>query len=101
MFQRRFDGSVNFFRDWSHYASGFGDIEGEYWLGNDNIYIITNTSGKTYGLRIELDDGIGTRVALYDSFSVSGSDDSYRLNLGKYISAEGDAGGETVTRRVF
>ena len=100
MFQRRINGSVDFYRDWAGYASGFGDVEGEYWLGNYNIHIITNTAGKTHGLRVELDDGIETRVALYDSFSISEYDDSYSLNLGTYL-PDSDAGGETVTRRVF
>ena len=31
--QRRIDGSVDFDRDWSDYLEGFGDKNGEYWLG--------------------------------------------------------------------
>ena len=33
MFQRRSDGSENFFRDWQAYEDGFGTIHGELWIG--------------------------------------------------------------------
>ncbi|XP_045184481.2 angiopoietin-related protein 2-like [Mercenaria mercenaria] len=31
--QNRFDGSVEFYRNFSDYENGFGDINGEFWLG--------------------------------------------------------------------
>ena len=31
--QRRLDGSVDFFRYWNDYVSGFGFVSGEYWIG--------------------------------------------------------------------
>ena len=84
VFQRRQDGSVDFYRNWTEYASGFGDVEGEFWLGNENIHSLTTQAGKTYELRVDLDDGTETRLAVYDSFYIAGPDDNYRLHLGQY-----------------
>ena len=35
-------GRVNFVRDWKNYENGFGDLDGEYWIGLNNIYELTN-----------------------------------------------------------
>ena len=41
IFQLRIDGSIDFFRDWEHYKKGFGNLQNEFWLGNENIFALT------------------------------------------------------------
>ena len=86
--QRRLDGCVDFYRNWTEYREGFGNINGEYWLGNDVIHQIT--SNGEYTLKVVLQDWDGvTKYAMYDAFRIAGEADSYRLTLGSYT---GDAG---------
>ena len=46
--QMRVDGSVDFYRNWSEYRNGFGQLRGEFWLGNERIYQITNQGVFTH-----------------------------------------------------
>ena len=41
VFQRRINGSVGFYRGWTNYQQGFGSVDGEFWLGLDNIRRLT------------------------------------------------------------
>ncbi|PIK41391.1 putative ficolin-2-like [Apostichopus japonicus] len=88
VFQRREDGTEDFYRNWDDYENGFGSLEGEHWLGNEKLYNLTKQ--KTYGLRVDLEDFEGSsRYAKYNPFVVAGPADNYRLQLGSY---SGDAG---------
>jgi Fibrinogen beta and gamma chains, C-terminal globular domain len=49
----------NFNRDWADYKNGFGDPGKEFWLGNENIYMLTNN--EDYALRVELEDFEGNK----------------------------------------
>jgi ficolin len=39
--QRRVDGRENFSRDWDDYKEGFGNLQDEFWLGNEKIHQLT------------------------------------------------------------
>ncbi|XP_066560927.1 ficolin-1-A [Amia ocellicauda] len=89
VFQRRVDGSVDFYRGWSDYKSGFGSGGSEFWLGNDNIN--TLTSAGNYELRIDMRDvNSNSWFMTYSSFKINAESDNYRLNLGSPSS--GNAG---------
>ncbi|XP_074642492.1 fibrinogen-like protein 1 [Tubulanus polymorphus] len=88
--QRRVDGSVDFYRTWDEYKRGFGNLETEFWLGNDRIHQIT--SQGDYKLRIELETWDGNRYfAEYDSFSITDEADKYRLRISGYKGNAGDS----------
>ncbi|EDO31181.1 predicted protein [Nematostella vectensis] len=81
VFQRRQDGSMDFFRGWDDYKSGFGNLTGEFWLGLENILTLTNQTKNR--LRVDLMDwDHNTSYAEYDEFAVSSG--KYNLQLGSY-----------------
>ncbi|XP_053552038.1 ficolin-1 [Bombina bombina] len=83
VFQRRWDGSVDFFRDWKSYKMGFGSRLNEFWLGNDNLNKITSIG--TWELRIDLQEVDNTKkFAKYTSFQVLGETEKYKLLLGSF-----------------
>ncbi|XP_041374873.1 ficolin-2-like isoform X2 [Gigantopelta aegis] len=88
VFQKRMDGSEEFYRTWNEYKNGFGDVNREFWLGNEIIHQIT--SRTVYELRIELEDFEGnSRYAIYSTFSLGSEAENYTLHIGSY---SGDAG---------
>uniref|UniRef100_A0A7N6ATB4 Fibrinogen C-terminal domain-containing protein n=1 Tax=Anabas testudineus TaxID=64144 RepID=A0A7N6ATB4_ANATE len=89
VFQRRMDGTVNFYRPWDYYKFGFGDPAGEYWLGLDKIYYLTNQ--RKYELLVDMQDFDGKKVfARYSSFSISGECDGFKLNVSGFTDGGAD-----------
>ncbi|XP_071351505.1 angiopoietin-1 isoform X3 [Trachinotus anak] len=88
VFQRRFNGSVDFQRSWSEYKKGFGDMLGEHWLGNEALYLLT--SQGQYSLRVELRDWEGNPAhSQYDRFTLASERQQYRLYLRGYSGTAG------------
>ncbi|KAM7373659.1 hypothetical protein PAMP_008495 [Pampus punctatissimus] len=87
VFQRRKDGSVDFFRGWNDYAKGFGDLSGEFWLGLDSLHSLTSVTRMS--LRVDLRDGDTSVFAQYSTFEVAKR--NYRLTVGGYSGTAGDS----------
>ncbi|KAM8953291.1 fibrinogen-like protein 1 [Pelodytes ibericus] len=78
--QRRQDGSVHFNRTWEEYKEGFGNLHTEFWLGNENIHLIT--SQGQYSLRIDLEDWNGNhKYASYQDFRIADEISQYQLHV--------------------
>ena len=93
VFQRRQDGSEDFFRSWNDYVAGFGDLNGEFWLGLEAIHRLapTQSDRSVTTLRVDLMDSQGNQGnATFETFGLLSSDDSYELVVARY--SGGNAG---------
>ena len=83
VFQKRLNGSVDFYRYWNDYKCGFGDLKSEFWLGLDKIHRLTSNDNNM--LRVDLEDfERNTAYAEYNTFHVKSENDKYRLIRGSY-----------------
>ncbi|KAH3792318.1 hypothetical protein DPMN_145812 [Dreissena polymorpha] len=87
--QRRMDGSVDFNRSWADYKAGFGNLKGEFWLGNEIIYKLTKDKPKELRIDMEMFNG-KKRYALYSKFNVSSESEKYQLYAEGYTGDAGD-----------
>ncbi|XP_051246567.1 mucin-5AC isoform X1 [Dicentrarchus labrax] len=87
VFQRRKDGSVDFFRGWKEYIKGFGDLSGEFWLGLDSLHNLTTMTRMI--LRVDLRDRDQSVFAKYSTFEVAKR--NYKLTVGGYSGTAGDS----------
>ncbi|XP_046579567.1 fibrinogen C domain-containing protein 1-like [Haliotis rubra] len=90
LIQRRQDGSENFFRTWNEYKEGFGDLNGEFWLGNEKVWRVVK--GRQFELKIKLwDFQDDTRMAHYQSFSIGSLAENYKLKISGFSGNAGDS----------
>lgn len=90
VFQRRSKGDIAFNRGWNAFKDGFGDLNGDFWLGNDHLHRLTARGQAT--LRVELQDWRNERAyAKYNSFSVGPENQGYKLRVNKYSGTAGDS----------
>ncbi|XP_032421038.1 angiopoietin-related protein 4 [Xiphophorus hellerii] len=75
--QRRQDGSVDFDQLWQAYEKGFGSLNGEFWLGLENIHAITKDD--SYSLNIKFSDWGDDSASVRFPFELGGKETNYSL----------------------
>ncbi|XP_052888208.1 microfibril-associated glycoprotein 4-like [Anopheles moucheti] len=91
VFQRRFNGSVNFYRNWTEYKQGFGDLRGEHWLGLEKLHAIVTTHRHELLIVMEDFDGV-IAYAHYDDFQIGDESEKYVIkSVGKYTGTAGNS----------
>uniref|UniRef100_A0AAR5PZT7 Fibrinogen C-terminal domain-containing protein n=1 Tax=Dendroctonus ponderosae TaxID=77166 RepID=A0AAR5PZT7_DENPD len=88
--QKRYDGSINFNRNWNEYSNGFGSATGEHWLGNRNLHHLTKDNCTQ--LSINMKDIYGKYwEASYDHFHIADYTQGFKLTVSHYHGNASDA----------
>uniref|UniRef100_A0A1I8Q0X2 Fibrinogen C-terminal domain-containing protein n=1 Tax=Stomoxys calcitrans TaxID=35570 RepID=A0A1I8Q0X2_STOCA len=91
--QRRQDGSIDFYRPWAEYKKGFGDIDGEFFIGLDKLHAMTNYDGPQE-LLVLMENGTNSKegYSKYDAFKIGDESEKYKLKrTGRYTGTAGDS----------
>ncbi|XP_071797134.1 microfibril-associated glycoprotein 4-like [Asterias amurensis] len=92
VFQKRIDGTLDFYKSWTEYQTGFGDPSGEFWLGNDNL--VTLTSLGYNNLRVDAESWAGSNgYAKYSGVHITGS--RYQFSYSNFESGPADSMGDS------
>ncbi|KAG7313611.1 hypothetical protein JYU34_000767 [Plutella xylostella] len=90
LLQRRYNGSIEFNRNFQAYADGFGDPAGEYWMGLETMHQLT--ADNCSSMRIDMTDIYGGAwYAQYEHFSVGDADGGYVLTVSGFKGNASDA----------
>ena len=87
VFQRRVNGNTDFYRPWNDYKNGFGDLNNNFWLGNDKINLLSQ-GGKELKILMYLNNV--EYFAKYQNFTVADANDNYRLSFTGFSGNNGD-----------
>jgi hypothetical protein len=86
--QQRLDATLNWSVNWSTYKAGFGALGNSYWMGNENVHLLTTSA--TYRLRMEaLSVNNGWISTEYGQFSLDNETSKYKLHVAGYVPWDG------------
>lgn len=85
VFQRRFNGKLDFNRVWEEYKWGFGDTKGEYWLGNEYVSELTSANNQEFFISATSFSN-ETNQCHYEEVFVHNEENGYELTFGAFRS---------------
>ncbi|XP_011187124.1 fibrinogen-like protein A [Zeugodacus cucurbitae] len=89
--QRRQSDSVDFYRNWTDYKKGFGDLTGNYWIGLEKLHALTSDCEQELYIQMRRRNG-KEYYAKYTQFVIAGESENYALKkLGNYSGNAGDS----------
>ncbi|XP_013108109.2 fibrinogen-like protein 1 [Stomoxys calcitrans] len=89
--QRRINANENFHRNWTDYSNGFGDKQGSYFLGLEEIHQLTNSQPQELLVLLGDDEG-KVAYAKYENVVIGSEKEKYELKeLGEYSGDAGDS----------
>ena len=81
---------MDFYLGWKSYKNGLGNLNGEFWLGNDNLHRLTAADDVMLRVDLEAFDGNIT-YAEYTTVKVADEADKYQLLVEGYNGTAGDS----------
>ena len=97
LFLRNAHGLVTFDKNWVEYKNGFGNVEHDFWLGNEFLYNVTKLYNSHMSKTVELyviigDEDERSYYAMYCNFAILSEKSNYTLHVSRhYKGTMGDA----------
>ena len=90
VFLRNRYGNISFYKRWEDYKNGFGDLDYDFWLGNEFLFRTTTLynfhESNTTQLYISLVDKANTTFYVkYNNFAVLSETNRYRLHISGHL----------------
>jgi hypothetical protein len=82
--QQNLDGSTFFDRTWVEYKNGFGTPCGNYWIGNEQLHLLTTTYNYTMKFDLQSSSNNLWYTAMYSKFIVGDEASGYQLQAGGF-----------------
>ena len=78
---------MEFDRDWDDFSDGFGHVSGDYWLGSDNVHVLTTS--ESHILRVELTVNTKRDALEFAVFALGDRESNYTLAMQDLITQGG------------
>ena len=83
-FRRTNDFVQDFNKEWDAYKTGFGDLQTEFWFGNEFLHEITSCRKHSVLVWGQKSNGI-SKLSIYESFKIGNEVDGYRLTYNQTL----------------